>query len=66
MQNVRAAAAIALTSVLRDGRSFSGELDSSHLDNRKETTTSDKHPLDSRDLALYRELCFGTLRHYFY
>ena len=66
MQNVRAAAAIALTSVLRDGRSFSGELDSSHLDSRNEAATSDKHTLDSRDIALYRELCFGTLRHFYY
>ncbi len=66
MQNVRASAAIALTSVLRDGRSFSGELDSSHLDSRNEAATSDKHTLDSRDIALYRELCFGTLRHFYY
>ncbi|MBT8148508.1 MAG: 16S rRNA (cytosine(967)-C(5))-methyltransferase RsmB [Gammaproteobacteria bacterium] len=68
MKNVRAAAALALAAVVRDGKAFSGALDDPVLESLTQPVNSktDKADnIDTRDRALYRELCYGTLRHYF-
>lgn len=70
MLDVRAAAAKSLARVISSGESFSGNMDEFHLhiqtsENNQSTKKLATTKIDKRDTALYRELCFGTLRHFF-
>jgi 16S rRNA (cytosine967-C5)-methyltransferase len=63
--DARASAANSLATVIADGRAFTGAID--HLKPPKNTDATSLQPtIDSRDIGFYRELCYGTLRHYFY
>ncbi|NNC55413.1 MAG: 16S rRNA (cytosine(967)-C(5))-methyltransferase RsmB, partial [Pseudomonadales bacterium] len=69
MQNVRALAATSLARVIADGRPFDGNIDMprTHTDNSPaamDAALAQQARLEPRDLALFRELCYGTLRQY--
>jgi len=60
----RVAAAKSLAKVIADGRAFSGAVD--QLKQADSCATKPQQVIDPRDIGFYRELCFGTLRHYYY
>ena len=65
MKDVRALAAKALARVISQGESFSADIDA--LSNTKPTSDSKAQgntDVENKDRAFYRELCFGTLRHF--
>ncbi|MBT8140478.1 MAG: 16S rRNA (cytosine(967)-C(5))-methyltransferase RsmB [Gammaproteobacteria bacterium] len=69
MQNVRALAASSLAAVIADGRPFDGSIDMPRARANKRGATQkavlpDQSQLNPRDLALFRELCYGSLRRY--
>ena len=63
MQNIRAVAALSLSKVIAAGEAFSGDADA--LSDGSNPTQTDLLVKQQRDTALYREICYGTLRHYF-
>jgi 16S rRNA (cytosine967-C5)-methyltransferase len=65
MKDVRALAAKALARVISQGESFSADIDAlSNTQSSNNAKTHDNTDVDNKDRAFYRELCFGTLRHF--
>lgn len=66
--DVRAAAAQALARVMRDGSAFSGAVDqlAKTQSDKQKNSQPKANSIDKRDAAFYRELCYGTLRHFHY
>lgn len=63
MQNVRAIAATALASVIAHGEAFTGDIDSPQTKRDSRNTMPE---LARQDLSFFRELCYGSLRYFFY
>lgn len=64
MKDIRAQAAKAIGQVLGKGESFTGDIDS--LASKASASQSANRPSDDKnDRGFYRELCFGTLRHFY-
>jgi 16S rRNA (cytosine967-C5)-methyltransferase len=67
MKDVRALAAKALARVISQGESFSADIDALSITKQSNTDSNNKQTTDdvnNKDRAFYRELCFGTLRHF--
>jgi 16S rRNA (cytosine967-C5)-methyltransferase len=64
MKDVRALAAKAIAKVLSQGESFSAEIDALSKNNTTANNKKANDNVDNKDRAFYRELCFGTLRHF--
>lgn len=64
MKDVRALAAKAIARVLSQGESFSAEIDALTKSKAAASKTQTNDNVENKDRAFYRELCFGTLRHF--
>ncbi|MDG1938000.1 MAG: transcription antitermination factor NusB, partial [Pseudomonadales bacterium] len=64
MKDVRALAAKAIARVISQGESFSAEIDALSKSNQNAADKKPSDNIENKDRAFYRELCFGTLRHF--
>lgn len=64
MKDVRALAAKAIARVISQGESFSAEIDALSKSNQNAADIKPSDNIENKDRAFYRELCFGTLRHF--
>ncbi|MDG2035177.1 MAG: 16S rRNA (cytosine(967)-C(5))-methyltransferase RsmB [Pseudomonadales bacterium] len=64
MKDVRALAAKSIARVISQGESFSAEIDALSKSNQNAADKKPSDNIENKDRAFYRELCFGTLRHF--